>query len=756
MEAITSGELKISEITGEYLVIDVNYEVTPNNHGRANVLLRMLNNSDPVNEIRNLEDKMISIKSKTAGILFKGYVESAQAIVYKNDSALELKLVTTSIMMDKEYKSYSFQKDDKKLCDIIYEAVKDDGGICEYIDNTVENEKIVNPVIRYEESAWVFVNRIASRYWMPVFVDEMADKPTVRVGIKGEGSASSSDFLTKSIKKKVVVENYLYRSRGDKKANVKIDDYKLIEINSYANYKIGMSASYKDISGIILSKRAYIDKGELVFTYVIGDPKIYAQRPSYNRKLHGRCLEGKVVKCENENIKLQLDIDKNADKVKSESDLFFFPWQPEIGNLVYTMPEKDTVVSLYVGEKDEGNAIVINNLRKNKGKDIDKPENRYFTTDSGKRMYYAKDEMGFSNDGKNQGKTYLNMKDSSGINFETDKIICIQADGKVAIKSKSDMTLSAKKRINLLSSKKSINFDKKFNADASAVKLGMGVCVPESVDEAETITLESGLSKYVKDEFEGTGKDLQDNFNAYLRTTVWCRTDLSNQQKVDIMKANFCVLSKEQKKDFNVIGDVRVIGNKDYTNWGEWPTVTWPPFPGLDHDKEVTGVTKDNLPSSLDRIGYVGGKNFGIIPEDGYKYTQNERAIPYIENKEAYNQYTLDTNNYFEAIDCIKSSDCDGMNSLIDNINKEKGLSIAHISETEMESYNQDYMDFQNNKELKALCADKNVDSTYGVFGSAAPWNTESGEKICDGGAAQLNTPISGATLKGLGILEDV
>lgn len=38
-------------------------------------------------------------------------------------------------------------------------------------------------------------------------------------------------------------------------------------------------------------------------------------------------------------------------------------------------------------------------------------------------------------------------------------------------------------------------------------------------------------------------------------------------KKIEIMKANFNKLTPEQKINFNVLNDVRVIKNADYSNW---------------------------------------------------------------------------------------------------------------------------------------------------------------------------------------------
>lgn len=109
------------------------------------------------------------------------------------------------------------------------------------------------------------------------------------------------------------------------------------------------------------------------------------------------------------------------------------------------------------------------------------------------------------------------------------------------------------------------------------------------------ISLNPKLKKYVCDSFEGIGKESQDNFNKYLRENVWCNEMLSNADKIDIMIANFHKLTPEQKVNFNVSNDVRVIKNGEKSNWGEWPDIDWLDLSELNKDtakdvyNEVTG-----------------------------------------------------------------------------------------------------------------------------------------------------------------------
>ncbi|MBQ3544178.1 MAG: hypothetical protein IJA34_04235 [Lachnospiraceae bacterium] len=741
MEAITIDGLKVSEFSKGYSIVDIKFEIKSNSHGHAKILLRVLDGSVPENELKKVQNKIISINSTDVGVLFKGYVEYSQVIQQKNEHILDLQLISTSVKLDEKLRSYSFQNEKLTIKDVIEEAISDDDGICEYIDSDIKNKEIKIPIIRYRESTWEFVCRVASKYWMPIFIDEIADKPTLKVGIKGDGTANNNEFLTKNYKKELNIEKYLIR-KNNSKDNVKIEQYKSIEVTSYANYKIGMSASYDGISGIILEKQAYLDGGELVFKYVIADTNLYSPTPFYNKKLHGRCLEGKVVKCENEDIKLQLTIDVEAEKEKCEKDLFFFPWQPETGNLMYCMPEEGTMVSLYIGAKDEGEAIVINNLRKNKGTDTDNPQNRYFTSADGKRMYYKKDEIGFSNDGKDRGKTYLYARDKDVIYFGTNRSINIQADGKIDIKSDRKITAKSLKSMNILNNSSSVNLNGKFNIYPQGTILGLGVALSECIEQLENVS------------FDGMdAKTAQEKYNTILREYVFNREDLSNHDKVELMRILSTKLSFEQMKDFNILSTADSLKpDSEGTAWGEWAPIKWPKRMGLAKGQEE--ISRDNpIPENLDRIGSPGGTNFGVMRDDDYVYTQNDRAITYIENDNAYHTYKFDNTYYFDYIDVIsdeKQKTPDKLNEMVKNNIKEDDK-FEDITQEEFEKMKETIQKFEETQSKEKM----GTNSKYGLIGKAERWNIE-GNKIAKGGAGQLNTPINGAMLIKLGVMKEV
>ena len=298
----------------------------------------------------------------------------------------------------------------------------------------------------------------------------------------------------------------------------------------------------------------------VVFIYEAGTDKLYGLEPIYNEKLHGRCLEGKVVKTNKEYIKMHLDIDKEK---KPESELYEFKWMPETGNIMYAMPEKDTVVSLYVGGIDEGDAIVINALRKNeKGKEYEKNENKYFTTASGMRMYVAKEEVGFTSNsntnsvsdehGRNTGKAHLNIHDKEGFVIGTEKKIYMEADKLIEIKEGSKLTINGEKLVQIRKDKNAVKLKNKISVIGKKSPFVLGMGVPETIEGGETVTIKNtgqGVgNKKLTDEqskinemFRGDQFKVENSFSASIEPQL--RSDLAQ-----VNKNCTCVFEENIKK----------------------------------------------------------------------------------------------------------------------------------------------------------------------------------------------------------------
>lgn len=251
--------------------------------------------------------------------------------------------------------------------------------------------------------------------------------------------------------------------------------------------------------------------------------------------------------------------------------------------------------------------------------------------------------------------------------------------------------------------------------------------------------------------FEGkNAKDAQEMWLSVMREYVFNRTDISNHDKVALMKEAADKMTEEQKKDFNVLANADALDpESEGKEWGLWPPIAWPKRMGLAKGQREISRTNP-VPLKLDRIGSLGGTNFGVMPEDGHIYSQDERAIAYLENPNAYHQYEFDNKHYFDYIDIISDetqSDRKKLNEMIAK-NNPPGIEISELEFKHMRESIQHFLDKQKEEDM-------GTESKYGLIGTAAEWEVN-GVHIAKGGADQLNTPISGEMLMKMGVLKEI
>lgn len=185
------------------------------------------------------------------------------------------------------------------------------------------------------------------------------------------------------------------------------------------------------------------------------------------------------------------------------------------------------------------------------------------------------------------------------------------------------------------------------------------------------------------------------------------------------------------KRDINVPSDIQYV--KGFYDNGA-VEYDWPPKLGFE---KMEPITKERtLPERWDRYGFLGGSNFSDIPETG-KYSYSERAIPYVENEDAYHFGEFRNDTYFDKIDAIRTRDYEQLKYLL----SKEGM--QGISEEYFEEMCDDYEDFI--VDIKNSIG--SVDATYGLQGTAHSW----GSMV--GGAKQFVTPLNGETLRKIGVL---
>ncbi|MGG0738459.1 ribonuclease YeeF family protein [Niallia taxi] len=220
------------------------------------------------------------------------------------------------------------------------------------------------------------------------------------------------------------------------------------------------------------------------------------------------------------------------------------------------------------------------------------------------------------------------------------------------------------------------------------------------------------------------------------------RKELDTEQKLQAIHVAYEALG-------NAKGDVTVVASSKYLRpEGFGPSgrmlVDWPEKMGF-IEETIRPIERENpLPEQWDRIGGKAGENFTTLPSSGIPYSYDQRAIPYFENETARHIGNFKNDSYFKAIDAINSDNLDELNKIISRNGKEV------ISVFDFDRMKAHYNNFLEN--AKDTIGD--IDAKYGIKGYAAPWyNTSSGERLMNGGAEQIVTPINGEMLEMIGII---
>ena len=237
--------------------------------------------------------------------------------------------------------------------------------------------------------------------------------------------------------------------------------------------------------------------------------------------------------------------------------------------------------------------------------------------------------------------------------------------------------------------------------------------------------------------------------------------DLTPHEKVEKMQKEYYDLGDGNRKDIQCIASEKYLDSKEPFRDDGRANPLYPEKQGFNMEKGVQPISQENpMSEAIDRYGESTG-TFVSGMKDGESAPFNTRALPNIENPEAYHKYNVDNNHYFEAIDIVTDAkneiidqSVDKMNNMIDTINDEKSTNISHVDSDDMEEFMNIYNRYKENltEEFPEISTE---DAKYGLSGEAAPWVNEQEEQLSEGGANQEWIPMRVVDFKRIGVFEE-
>ena len=417
-----------------------------------------------------------------ANTYFCGVLKSV-IITCENDIYyLEAHAVSQTIKLDTEKFKRSFQEDGRTYEDIIGAITGEKGGVMHYNAGAKAVERIL---VQYDETDWQFAKRLASHTQDVLIAMSKSDGPEFHVGVEDESYAG--EIITNNFS--VFKDFDLLRLRSNDEKPLAEGDITMYQVKtddfSYSSFDAGDKVLLNGIEGLYVRRSVLsLTQSHLISTYTLASKNAMTAPKAYNPKITGLALSGVVTAVENDDVRLDLDIDYGV----GSTHLFKYatPYSMEGHTGWYVMPEPGDRLQLVFSTEDERDVYATTSIRQGQTGKTSDPMTKYLRTSYGKEIKFNASEIlitGKDND------TFIRINEDSGIHINSTKPINITSDGAMGIISKGDMTISTDSNL-AINAEESITMTCKGNHVSFAPSTGIAI----STDQKCSLSSQGDMS----------------------------------------------------------------------------------------------------------------------------------------------------------------------------------------------------------------------------------------------------------------------
>lgn len=359
-------------------------------------------------EIFDSKVKIKKGKGENRETIFCGCLINMEVAIAGNVGTVNLEIATGSCKLDRKKGSQSFQNVEDTYEDTVRCVVESGGG--RVICTAGKETAIDKPVIRYLETEWEFVKRLASHLGTYVIADVEVGKPNFWFGFPN--GKEISVFATE--------DYHVYIQRSGNGTDVKQAVY---EAQSREFHQLGNRTIFWGQAVMVCEVRGEYQCGELLFTYLLAEVK---DSPIiYQERFTGMELLGSVEEVIDEQIRIALDIDGGV-----STGSYFYGWYPETGNGMYAVPEKGTKIFLTFGNSDEREGFAGRCMPMDTDEKLSY-QNRSLMTQEGNTMFLNEAQVNISAKQKHK----FSLSDHS-VSLVTTEKLRIKSTGNIKLQAK--------------------------------------------------------------------------------------------------------------------------------------------------------------------------------------------------------------------------------------------------------------------------------------------------------------------------------
>jgi len=342
--------------------------------------------------------------SETA-LLFSGVVTEVEVSYQDCIYYVEIKGLSWSSMLDYEEKSRSFQDKSMSYSALICQVLNDYQGST-FVDGTNQSgQSIEQFILQYRETDWELCKRLATHFQTQLVADVLKGAPRFWFGLPK--NIQTIKNIEKVVNQKATGQYHKAAAAG---IPAQEDQFIKYRIQSKERLELGNIVEYGGRPMIIEESHIFLEKGLLLYPYVLGTEASLTIPKRTNPHVQGISLLGEVLERKNQQVKLKLKIDKTG-------TAGWFSYASQANNLFYCMPEVGTDVSLYFSDCDETSGIAVNAVRKNGGS-CTKTSNsqiKYMGIPEGKELKLGITDIDFSA----HEKLFIKMDATNGLKIQS-------------------------------------------------------------------------------------------------------------------------------------------------------------------------------------------------------------------------------------------------------------------------------------------------------------------------------------------------
>ena len=376
--------------------------------------------------------------------LFEGIVTKV-GIKAKNDvRTLEIEALSKTFLMDISEINGSFQNENLTYGDIFNQKNSGYSDVV-MVDNITNGTKIDEFIVQYKETDWAFLKRLASYFNVALVPECSLTGIKYSIGGAGESVVYDIDEFNYSIEKGLQEYNI-----KDSNEDYELDDINLISYEVTTNKIMNLynEVNFKERKLLVYKCEIEMVGGALSNKYILRDEKGMKVRKTYNNKIVGISLQGRVLDIQKAKVKVSLEIDGSPterDGIRWFEFATIFS-QPD-GTGWYCMPEISDVIRLYFPDNEEKNSYVISSMHYSSSDPSKRsdPSRKSIGTKYGKEIVMSPGLVEIIGN----GNLLMRLSDDGGIEVNSDKSIVMNAGGDVSISGGGKVTIQGDAGINL-------------------------------------------------------------------------------------------------------------------------------------------------------------------------------------------------------------------------------------------------------------------------------------------------------------------